>query len=126
MSTADIHGNPTPHAPDEFVVELQAGIDLTNSGTYLFAVTQKTTGGMVGGTRYGIRVQPAPPSAAKSTHNIAVGMELVSENEILQELRVLSKNQMRRAKRAVGRMMRKPAGLKSRRRQGESSVRKRS
>ena len=90
VSTADIHGNPTPHAPDEFVVELQAGVDLTKSGTYLFAVTQKTTGEMVGGRQYGIRVQPAPPSAAKSTHNIN-STELTSQAKrtVPLELRVV-------------------------------------
>ena len=37
-------------------------------------------------------VKPGAPSAASSTPNIAVGNELVSEKEILQELRVLPKD----------------------------------
>ena len=63
---------------------------VTKAGEYTVDVTP-----VIKGNPFRFDVKKDVPRAATSTHNIA-STELVSEKEILQELRVLPKDQVRR------------------------------
>ncbi|GMI41224.1 hypothetical protein TeGR_g5565 [Tetraparma gracilis] len=80
VSTFDIYGNPTMHEDDEFVASID-GIEtplspsgaayafstaLTKAGIVIFGITD-ASGELVGGTKLGLEIEHASPSAIAST-----------------------------------------------------------
>jgi len=134
VETFDKFDNPTDQADDIFQCVLDGDEEsvasdftktMTKAGSYNVEVRHSTSSAEIAGSPFHFKVNAAPPDAASSTHNIVAGMELISENEILQELRVLPRDQVRRTKRAVRRMVRRSAAQKShceRRGEGDEPV----